>query len=80
MVHHKNYCSSILIYCILLLVAIEISEYGDLKVVDFSNDLFSEVKDANELFMKLKLLQSMAGINFSHNIGDIIDVNDDARG
>jgi hypothetical protein len=26
--------------------------------------------------MKLKLLQSMAGINFSHNAGDIIEVND----
>lgn len=26
--------------------------------------------------MKLKLLQSMAGINFSHNAGDIIEVGD----
>jgi len=26
--------------------------------------------------MKLKLLQSMAGIDFSHNVGDIIEVND----
>ena len=26
--------------------------------------------------MKLKLLQSMAGINFSHNAGDIIEIND----
>ena len=25
--------------------------------------------------MKLKLLQSMAGIDFSHNVGDIIEVN-----
>ena len=26
--------------------------------------------------MKLKLLQSMAGIDFSHNVGDVIEVND----
>ena len=26
--------------------------------------------------MKLKLLQSMAGIDFSHTVGDIIEVND----
>jgi hypothetical protein len=26
--------------------------------------------------MKLKLLQSMAGINFSHNAGDIIEIGD----
>ena len=26
--------------------------------------------------MQLKLLQSMAGIDFSHNAGDIIEVND----
>jgi hypothetical protein len=26
--------------------------------------------------MKLRLLQSMAGIDFSHNSGDIIEVND----
>ena len=26
--------------------------------------------------MKLKLLQSMAGIDFSHNVGDAIEVND----
>ena len=26
--------------------------------------------------MKLKLLQSMAGIDFSHNVGDIIEVGD----
>ena len=31
--------------------------------------------------MKLKLLQSMAGISFSHNVGDIIEVanNDEAK-
>jgi hypothetical protein len=28
--------------------------------------------------MKLRLLQSMAGIAFSHNAGDIIEVNDPA--
>ena len=26
--------------------------------------------------MKLKLLQSMAGIDFSHNVGDVIEVKD----
>jgi hypothetical protein len=26
--------------------------------------------------MKLRLLQSMAGIDFSHNVGDVIEVND----
>lgn len=26
--------------------------------------------------MKLRLLQSMAGIDFSHNVGDEIEVND----
>ena len=26
--------------------------------------------------MKFKLLQSMAGIDFSHNVGDEIEVND----
>jgi hypothetical protein len=26
--------------------------------------------------MKVKLLQSMAGINFSHNVGDIVEIND----
>ena len=28
--------------------------------------------------MKLRLLQSMAGIDFSHNVGDVIEVNDAA--
>jgi len=26
--------------------------------------------------MKVKLLQSMAGIDFSHNAGDIVEIND----
>lgn len=25
---------------------------------------------------KVRLLQSMAGINFSHNVGDIVEIND----